>query len=167
MIIDWQLATWLPWTGDNISITIISLGYSFSITFFWTVVGIMGRTIIACLQLFRYIHFRAMNDTVKFAGNLACLPQGGSTAYLLYAKQPAVQPSSIRSLLLLRQKKPPSIYFLWQLLYLYLGSKSFFSLLLNDSCNFIRNHLHDIKCSTHQSNLHNVSVTWLALWSIK
>ena len=34
-----------------------------------------------------------MNDTVKFAGNLQCLPQGGSTAYLLHAKQPAV-PSS-------------------------------------------------------------------------
>jgi len=30
-----------------------------------------------------------MNDTVKFAGNLPCLPQGGSTAYLLNDKQPA------------------------------------------------------------------------------
>ena len=32
----------------------------------------MGRTIIACLQLFRSIHFRAINDTVKFAGNIPC-----------------------------------------------------------------------------------------------
>jgi len=64
-----------------------------------TVVGMMGRTIIVCLQLFRSIHFRAMNDTAKFAGNQPCLSQGGSTAHLLHAKQPAVPSSPIRSLM--------------------------------------------------------------------
>ena len=40
-----------------------------------------------------------MTDTIKFAGNLPCLPQGGSTGYLLHAKQPAVPSSPVRSLL--------------------------------------------------------------------
>jgi len=42
-----------------------------------------------------------MHDTVKFAGNLPFLPQGGSTAFLLNAKQPAVPSSPMRSLVLL------------------------------------------------------------------
>ena len=52
----------------------------------------MGRTIIACLQLFRSIRFRA---------DLPCLPQGGRTAYLLHVKQSAFSSAPIRSLKLL------------------------------------------------------------------
>ena len=51
----------------------------------------MGRTIIACLQVFRSFHFRGVWMILSnLMVNLPCLPQGGSIAYLLHAKQSAV-----------------------------------------------------------------------------
>jgi len=104
----------------------------------------MGITIIACLQkvkLFSSIHFRAMNNTVKFAGNLPCVPQGGSTTYLL---------QRIFKLCLLHAKLPASahhrsrgfntgmrvgwVYFRWEI---YDHFKLILSMLVVEECDLV------------------------------